>query len=72
MEKKREYEIKLRENSFWLGSISSAYRLQEDPAKALQYLENLQKVNAESIKAVANKYLLEDRLFKFILMPDKK
>lgn len=72
MEKKREYEIKLRENSFWLGSISSAYRLQEDPAKALQYLENLQKVNAESIKAVANKYLLEDRLFKFILLPDKK
>ena len=70
IEKTRQYELDLKENGFWLGQISGAYRLKEDPTETLKYLENLKKVSISSVKAVAEKYLKEDRLFKFILLPE--
>ena len=72
IEKSRQYEIDQRENRYWLGQINAAYSLKEDPARSLKYLENLKKVNINSIKEVANKYLKEDKLFKFILLPEDK
>ncbi len=69
-EQKRLLEVQLRENSFWLGHLSGSYQNQEDPAYILRYLDELRNVTAESVKAVANKYLVEDRLFRFILMPE--
>ncbi|TCV14031.1 zinc protease [Sphingobacterium alimentarium] len=71
IEKTRQYELDLKENNFWLGEISSAYRLKEDPTETLKYLDKLKKVNVSSVKAVAEKYLKEDRLFKFILLPEE-
>lgn len=70
IEQKRQLELQLKENNFWLGQISSAYSNQEDPTYILRYLDDLSKVNVESVKAVANKYLQSDRLFKFILLPE--
>lgn len=70
IEQKRQLETQLRENGFWLGQISSSYRNQEDPTYILRYLSELDKVTVESVKEVANKYLNEEKLFKFILLPD--
>ena len=72
IEKKRQYELDLKENNFWMGEISGAYRLKEDPTATLKYLDNLKKVSISSVKAVAEKYLKEDKLFKFILLPEDK
>jgi len=69
-EKKRGYELQLRENGFWLGNLSSAYQLKEDPTDVLRFIDRLNKVNVASVKAVAEKYLKTDRLFKFILLPE--
>lgn len=69
-EQKRSLEVQLRENGFWLGHLSGAYQLNEDPAYILTYLDELNKVTAESVKVVANKYLVEERLFRFVLMPE--
>ncbi|MFB2120019.1 M16 family metallopeptidase [Parapedobacter sp. 2B3] len=69
-EQKRQLEVQLRENGFWLGHLSGAYQRDEDPAYILTYLDELNKVTPESVKAVANKYLVEERLFKFVLMPE--
>ena len=71
IEKTRQYELDLKENNYWLGEISGAYRLKEDPTATLKYLEKLKKVNISSVKAVAEKYLKEDKLFKFILLPEE-
>lgn len=68
-EQKRVLEVQLRENDFWLGHLSGSYQNNEDPAYILKYLDELQNVTVESVKAVANKYLVEGRLFKFVLMP---
>lgn len=72
IEQKRQLELKLKENGFWLGQISSAYQLNEDPTYILRYLDELNKVSIESVKEVANKYLKSDRLFKFILLPEEQ
>jgi len=69
-EQKRALEVQLRENGFWLSHLSGSYQNDEDPAYILKYLDELNKVTAESVKTVANKYLVEERLFKFVLMPE--
>lgn len=71
IEQKRQFEIQLRENGFWLSQISSAYRDQEDPTYSLRYIEELEKLTVDDVKEVANKYLQSDRLFKFILLPEE-
>ncbi|WP_257666317.1 M16 family metallopeptidase [Parapedobacter tibetensis] len=70
IEQRRVLEVQLRENGFWMSHLSGSYQNNEDPAYILRYLDELNQVTVESVKAVANKYLQEDRLFKFVLMPE--
>ena len=70
IEEKRQLELSLKENGFWMSQLLSAYQLNEDPTYITRYLNDLDKVTVKSVKDVANKYLKEDRLFKFILLPD--
>lgn len=71
IEKTRQLELSLKENAFWMSQISGAYQRGENPADILRYLDDLEKVSVESVKAVANEYLQEDKLFKFILLPEE-
>lgn len=70
IEQRRQLELQLKENNFWLSQISGSYQLEEDPTAILRRLDDLNKITVESIKDVANKYLVEDRMFKFILLPE--
>lgn len=70
IEQRRQLELQLKENNFWLSQISGSYQLQEDPTAILRRLDELNKITVESIQEVANKYLVEDKLFKFILLPE--
>lgn len=70
IEEKRQLELSLKENGFWMSQLLSAYQLGEDPTYITRYLNDLDKVTVKSVKDVANKYLKEDRVFKFILLPD--
>jgi zinc protease len=54
-----------------MNQISSAYRNEEDPTYILRYIDELEKLTVDDIKEVANKYLQDDRLFKFILLPEE-
>lgn len=72
IEQKRQLELQLKENGFWLGQIAGSVQNNEDPTYILRYLDELSKVSIESVKEVANKYLKQDRLFKFVLLPDAK
>ncbi len=70
-EQKRQLEVELRENSFWLGQIAGAYQNQEDPTYILRYREELEKLTVDDVKEIANKYLKAERLFTFILFPEE-
>ncbi|GAA4138735.1 insulinase family protein [Sphingobacterium kyonggiense] len=71
IEEKRQYEVGVRENRYWLGQIMGALQVGRDITYPTRYVEELNKVTPETVKAVANKYLKEDQLFKFILLPDE-
>ena len=71
IEKKRQLELSLKENRFWMGQIVGAYQRNDDPTYINRYLEDLDKVSVESVKQTADKYLKDDRIFKFILLPDE-
>lgn len=71
IEQKRQLELSVKENGFWIGQIAGAYSRGDDPTYITKYLQDLDKVSVESVKAVANKYLQDDQLFKFILLPDE-
>jgi len=71
-EQKRQNELSLRENGYWLNYISSSYQNDLDITRYKRRMENLNKVTPKSIQDVAGKYLKKDRLFEFILMPDSK
>src|SRR5690606_13155490 len=51
-EQRRILEVQLRENGFWLSHLSGSYQNNEDPAYILKYLDELNKVTADSVKAV--------------------
>lgn len=72
IEQKRQLELQLKENGFWVGYLSGSYQNQEDVTEILRKLDDLSKVSVESVKAVADKYLKEDRMYEFILLPDAK
>ena len=72
IEQKRQLELSLKENRFWMSQISGAYQRGEDPTYINRYLQDLDKISVESVKEVANKYLKDDKLFRFILLPDEK
>lgn len=72
IEQQRQLELSLKENKFWMGQLSGAYQRKEDPTYINHYLKDLDKISIESVKETANKYLKEDRLFRFILLPDEK
>ncbi len=71
IEQKRQLEVQIRENGFWMGQIAGAYQNDEDPTYILRYVDELGKLTVDSVKEVANKYLKSDRLFKFILLPEE-
>ena len=70
IEEKRQLELNLRENGFWTSEIMGSVQNETDPTKVTKYLEDLDKVTIESVKAAANKYLKEENFYKFILLPD--
>lgn len=72
IEKKRALELSLKDNGFWLGQLTGLYQRGDDPSYIVQgYLEDLENVTVESVKEVANKYLKDEKLFKFILLPEE-
>jgi len=71
IETKRQTEIQLRDNNFWLGYLQGQYQDNEDVKELLKEDEMLKKVTVESTKIAAKKYFAEN-IIKVILLPEKK
>lgn len=72
IEVKRKLELEMKENGFWSGHILHAYTNQEPLKNPLDQIKALDKITPKSVQKVAQKYLNETQLFKFILLPDAK
>jgi zinc protease len=70
-ETRRESEVQLKDNQFWLGYLQNQYYTGDAPDEVLHEDELLKKVTVESTKEGANRYF-GDNLIRLVLMPEKK
>ncbi len=68
----REYEVNLKENNYWLSSLSGFYFYNEDPSRILQRKKMIDGLTATTIQTAAQRYFAKKNFGTFILNPEKK
>ena len=68
---RREREVDLKENSFWLGVLSSTCMNNENVLELLDYNKFIENIKSDDLKNLANQYFNMQNYAKFVLMPEK-
>lgn len=66
----KNVELALKDNGYWLNYLSGQYENKEDVLDVLHTNENLDRVNAESLKKAAAVFLNQENNIQFILLPE--
>lgn len=69
---RREREVQLRENGFWLAALENYYQNGLDPRLIGNYEELQATLSVDSLKAAAQQYLNAERSVLGVLDPEKK
>lgn len=67
----RSRETQLRQNAFWSGWLTNAYRYGDDPAIVLDTDQVTKRMTSANVKASAKHYLDQKNLFQAVLLPEK-
>ncbi|MCU0443580.1 MAG: insulinase family protein [Microscillaceae bacterium] len=70
-QQKRELEVNMKQNRFWLTNLQKAYWEGSNPEDILSSEKNLDLLTSESLQKIANKYL-KNEYIRIVLMPEKK
>jgi zinc protease len=68
---KRDQEVSLRENRFWLNQMQFDLMYDEPLENILDGAQQFQKVSAEQIRDAARRYLDPSNLVKVVLLPEQ-
>ena len=68
---RRDREVNLKENSYWIGVFRGYYANGEDPRAILKTPERIEKLTSTSIQNAAKKYFDMKNIVKVILKPEK-
>ncbi|MFM9900459.1 MAG: M16 family metallopeptidase [Polaromonas sp.] len=60
----------LRENGYWLGLLSNAALVGNDPARVLRYEQDVAAITPGDVQAMARRYLREDNYLQMTLKPE--
>jgi zinc protease len=66
----RERETYLKDNSFWLNSLSANYQNGENILDILHYTEWVNSLKTTDFTGFAKKYIQTENYAKFVLMPE--
>jgi zinc protease len=69
---KRQYEVNLKENRYWMGQIQHAYYNGFDVKETLHYPALINNLTKEDIRKAANYYFNLNTMKEFVLYPEKK
>lgn len=69
---RRNQEVNLKENRFWLSNFRLAYANGENPEEILDYDKRVDKLTADAIQNAAKKYFDAKNVVKIVLFPEKK
>ncbi len=67
---RRDREVDLQENAFWLRALKSYYSLGLDPRLILAHAELVDRVDPPRIQQTAKRYLGLDKIFQAVLYPE--
>ncbi len=65
----REREVELRNNGFWVGWLSAAYRFGDDPTIVLDPSKMIARMTSDNVKAAAKRYLGTKEYYQAVLLP---
>jgi zinc protease len=68
---KRENEVNLKENRYWLNSLSQAYVNNEKPEDILKREQMIESLSQKMIFDAGKKYCTKENLVKVVLVPEK-
>jgi zinc protease len=68
---KRENETNLKENRYWLSSLSSAYVNGEDPEGIIKREKLIETLTAQKVWEAGKKYCIKGNMVKVVLYPEK-
>ena len=68
---KREFEVNLKENNFWLNAIYEFDFNKNDMKKLLSFNDKVDKLTADDIQKAAKKYLTTKNYAEFVLYPEE-
>jgi zinc protease len=68
---RRDREDKLKDNRFWLASITDMYRNNENLVEMNEYITYVDALNGDMFKELANHYFDMNNYATFILLPEK-
>jgi len=68
---RHEYEVNLKENSYWLGALSQLGFNGEDPHGILTRKNLIDNLSPQDIQKAAKQYCAKDNLVEVVLYPEK-
>jgi zinc protease len=71
-EEKRQNEVKVRDNGFWLGYLTESYRNNDDPKDLLTEDQLLEKLTLADVQEAAKDYLNTNSFKRFVHLPEGK
>ncbi|TAL70394.1 MAG: insulinase family protein [Bacteroidetes bacterium] len=69
---KREYEVNMKENWYWLNSLYNAYYYNENPVNILKESAMIDKLSADDVFDAAKMYFKTNNYIRVVLMPEDK
>jgi zinc protease len=69
-QRRRQREIQLRENGFWLSALEASWWYDQDPRLILKYDELVDGLTGEAVRDAARRWIDFDRRVEVILLPE--
>jgi zinc protease len=69
---KREFEVNLKENKFWLNTLNNYYFNNTELSNLLKYPQRVDNLTGSAVLKAAQEYFNENNYIKVILNPQKK
>ncbi|MDX2246706.1 MAG: insulinase family protein [Bacteroidia bacterium] len=69
---RKDIEVGLKDNGYWMQGLVSAYRYNGDPENMLKQHEAIDKLKSSDVKKAAKKYFVPGNYAEFLLLPEEK
>ena len=69
---RRQFEVNLKSNSFWLNNLEYRYFNNLDPAGIMDYLDLVDSLTLDDIQKAAQKYFNVKNYVRVVLLPEDK